>query len=373
MNRTSQRAGLTLVELIVALGLLALLMLAVVQLFDRTLTTWRNGDTRRSLVDASSVVTELVTDDLRGIESGPRGDVLLEWVTFDTNGDGVRETKWPRLRLVRKASGAEVARLQRDMEIAATKTKAKTAPDTDVVKPERASPALVEVLWMVVPASIKDKDARSTGIVWRGERLVGDATTKSFFADDFFGGSNLPPAGLTQEVTGGVLWLDVLCATQTSVVHDGWKLSSEPAGATASWDAWSRARPDASIHFWNEAHPGAVVAKSRPILPRRVRIELELERPVDRLRRTRTLETIDNQEIVLRIDDERRVPVEPGALVLVDAEWMKITSIDARKIVVERGQRGTTAVPHEKDALVHWGMRMVTEATVATYREDWNL
>jgi hypothetical protein len=374
MKRTSLsthgRSGLTLVELTLALGLLALLMLAVVQLFDRALDTWRASETRRAVMEEASVVTGLMTRDLRGIESGPRGDFLAEWVAFDTDGDGVKESKWPRFRLVREASAAEVARLRRDArDQNATKS---TVSDGEVVHLERASPEQVELLWMVVPASTSDQDARSEGVVWRGERLVTDSQSTSFLAEDAIGASNQPPAG-TDVVTGGVLWIQLLFAAQTSVVHDGWKISSDLSGAATSWDAWSKDRPDATIHAWNAPVSGMPHARSRPILPRRVRIELEIERPIDRVRRTRLVEPIDNQQTVLRVDDGRVVPGEPGSFVLIDAEWMKVGSIDGDKVVVERGLRGTTPFTHAKSAMLHWGLRMVTETPVATYREDWDL
>jgi hypothetical protein len=366
------RAGLTLIELVLAVGLLAVLMLAVFQLFDRSLLVWRNGETRRAVLEQSSVVIDSLGRDLRGIECGPRGDLVAEWVRFDTDGDGIKETKWPRLRLIRQASSAEVAQIERaDRE--ARETRSKPASSDEPIKLARSSPSLVEVVWMVAPASVRDKDARSEGLVWRGEHLVGDISEKSFFAPDFFGTSNLPPAGATEEVTGGLLWMNVLFAAQTSVVHDGWKLTKDLSGAATSWDAWVKGRPDVQQHEWNDKPAGMPKARARPILPRRVRIELEFERPADRTRRTRLLEAIDNNENVLRVDDEKRVPAEPDSYVLVDAEWMKVTSVDSGRVAVQRAQRGTTAVQHLKDALVHHGMRIVTETTVATYREDWDL
>lgn len=371
MKHATQRSGLTLIELVIALSLLALLMVFVIQIFDRALATWRTAETRRSVMEAASVVSDLVTEDLRGIEGGARGDFLLEWVMFDTNGDGVRETKWPRVRLVRQASGGEVARIHRELRLAAETKLA--VNDGEVVKVEPASPSHLEVVWMLAPSSTADKDARSVGILWRGERLVTDPASKSFFAHDFFGASNLPPAGATQEVTGGVLWMNVLLASQTTNVHGGWKISREAQGAATSWDAWSKDRPEASKHAWNEPQTGASVARLRPTLPRRARIEIEIERPIDRNRRTRLIELIDNQSVTLRVDDGARIPLEPDAHVLVDAEWMKVVSVDGRRVVVERAQRGTLAVPHEKDALLHFGLRMVTEVTLAAYREDWKL
>jgi hypothetical protein len=272
---------------------------------------------------------------------------------------------------VRQASASEVARIQRDMQLAVETKQA--VNDGEVVRPPPASPTQLEVVWMVAPSSTSDKDARSVGILWRGDRLVTAAGSKSIFAHDFFGASNLPPAGATQEVTGGVLWLNVMLASQATAVHQGWKISKEPSGAATSWDAWSKDRPNEGLHPWNERQAGIPAAKTRPVLPRRARVELEIERPVDRLRRTRLVELIDNQTTTLRVDDGNAVPVDPDAHVLLDGEWMKIVSVDGTRVVVERGQRGTTAVGHDKDTLVHYGLRMVTEATIAAHREDWQL
>lgn len=369
MKRAHGNSGLTLVELTIALGLLALAMLLLVQVFDRALATWRTAETRRSVMEAAVVAAELVTDDLRGVESGPRGDFLLEWVAFDTDGDGVRETKWPRLRLVRQASAADVARVQRDLLLERDPKAAQLGSEAATY--ERASPSQLEIVWLVAPASITDRDARSTGILWRGERLVTDARSKSFFANDFFGSSNLPPAGSTFEVTGGVLWLSIVCASQATDLEDGWVLARDASAAAPSWDAWSKDRPNPAVHPWNERHPALPTARGRPVLPRRVRVEVEIERPIDRLRRTRTLEAVDNQVTVLLVDDGDRVPAEVGRHVLVDAEWMKLTSVDGRRLVVERGQRGTTPAPHAAGALVHWGLAMTTEVTIPAHRTEW--
>ena len=167
--------------------------------------------------------------------------------------------------------------------------------------------------------------------------------------------------------------MNLLFAAQTSVVHDGWKVTQDLAGATTSWDAFVKNRPDVSTHPWNEKAAGMPSARGRPILPRRVRVELEFERPVDRVRRTRLADALGVEDNVLRIDDGRYVPSEPESYVLIDAEWMKVESIDGTRVVVKRAQRGTTPSLHARNALVHYGQRLVSETTVATYREDWDL
>ncbi|MBL8861300.1 MAG: prepilin-type N-terminal cleavage/methylation domain-containing protein [Planctomycetes bacterium] len=373
----SARRGLTLVELVLAIFLLSLLMLAVFQLFDRSLSVWRRGETRRALLEQSSVVLESLALDLRGLEPGSQGDFVVEWVRFDTDGDGLLETQWPRLRLVRQASAAEVARALARSEAAVRRAEgaaaaAELAREPVIAAP--ASPGLLEVVWTIQPASLTQPDARSEGVIYRGERALSDAASQSFFAPEFFGASQRPPAGATEEVTGGLLWMQVLCAAQTSVVNDGWRTGAGGLSAAApSWDAHGLGRPDRDAHAWNEPHPGQPAAKGRALLPRRVRIELEFERPVDRLRRTRLREPADNQDAFLVVDDGRRLPTEPGAHVLVGAEWMRVTSIDGGRVSVQRAQRGTSAAPHPTGSMVHWGTSLVREVPIATYRDDWNL
>lgn len=368
LTRPSARRGFTLVELMLALALLALLMLAVFQLLDRSLSLWRRAETRRAVLEQASAVSDLMAHDMRGIEGGARGDILAEWVRFDTDGDGIAETKWPRIRFVRQASSSDVERVERQASALVGR-----APGEEDPAIEPASPGLIEVVWLVAPASTKDKLARVEGRVWRGERLVDDASTKSFFAGDFFGGSNLPPAGQTDEVSGGLLWMNLLLAGQTSIVHDGWKVTSGLESAATSWDAWSRDRPDPELHPWNEKAPGMPKAKDLPLLPRRVRVELEFERPQDRLRRTTLAQPVDVGDTGLVVDDPDRIPREEDAYVLVDSEWMRVNSVDGRTVGVKRGERGTKAEAHAPGAMVHYGLRLVREVPVAQYREDWNL
>jgi hypothetical protein len=352
-----------------ALALLALLMLAVFQLLDRSLSLWRRVETRRSVLEQASAVSDLMAHDLRGIEGGKQGDIVAEWVRFDTDGDGIAETKWPRIRLVRQASAGDVARVERQMRAAAGPVRA--ADEDTLIEP--ASPGLIEVVWLVAPASMKDKVARVEGRLWRGERLVDDKSSKSFFAGDFFGGSNQPPAGQTEEVSGGLLWMNLLFAAQTSIVHDGWQVTGGLESAATSWDAWSRDRPDPELSPWNEIAPGMPKAKKLPLLPRRVRIELEFERPQDRLRRTTLTHAMDLGDTGLLVDDPDRIPREEDAYVLVDSEWMRVNSVDGKTVGVKRGERGTKAETHAAGAMVHYGMRLVREVPVAQYREDWNL
>jgi hypothetical protein len=301
---------------------------------------------------------------LRGIESGARGDLLCEWVRFDTDKDGVAETKWPRLRLVRPLSAGGVGRVS-----------ARTASSADA--PDGAAPVpsagLSEVIWLVAPAATEAASGRAEGRLWRGERLSAETTTKSFFADGFLGPSNQPPGGVTEEVSDGILWLHWMFAAPSSIVKDGWAHTAGPDGVASSWDAWSRSRPSAEIHYFNSAMQPASAASEleRPHLPRRIRIEIEIERAADRIRRTIVSAAFGPEESAFRADDPGKIPREEGACVLIDAEWMRVSSVDGSSVVVARAQRGTQKAHHDRGAMVHYGVRLVREVPVVAATQEW--
>jgi prepilin-type N-terminal cleavage/methylation domain-containing protein len=352
MTRTAQRAGFTLLELLLALSLMSILIVALVRLLDTSMNIWGRADAGRDLMESGTAVLDLMADDIDGVEGGPRGDLLAEWALLDTDRDGISGMPWMRLRLVRSASAAEVARL---------------APDRE----RRAGRELIEVCWALLPPSDgASRDERSSGVLWRGERMFGDTGSLGFFDERFFSESGKPPAGALYAVTGGVLWWNMTFATSTSTVHDGWNVGGRLADATLAWDAWTRDRASTEVHLFNERGAGIPDALDRPVLPRRVLIEIELERPAELRRRPRLAAPIDGEDQQLVIDDDLRAP-EEGTFVLVDEEWIKVTSVSGRRLSVRRGERGTRARPHEQDAVLHYGWRVVREVDVPLHREDW--
>lgn len=359
------RQGFTLIELVLAAALMAVLMMAVFGLMEGSLSLWRKSETRRNLSEQASGVSELLAADLRALEGGARGDLLAEWERFDTDGDGLKESAWPRLRFVRQASAAEMARIEAAHSADAGATR---APGQGPGQ----GPGLVEVAWFVLPYDKKDPDARSEGLVYRGVRRLDEREADSFFAKGFLAVGGTPDLSRLDEVTGGVLWLRPLFATQTSIVHDGWVAGPELADAATSWDAWAEERPDPTRHEWNVPGEGMPKVEEHALLPRRVRLELEVERPVDRKRRTRSLERIELSDVAFEVDDERLLP-EPGAFLKLDGEWMELKSRSGRQVIVSRGVRGTQPMIHDPGTLVHWGLPLVREVEVEMYREDWNL
>jgi len=347
------RSGLTLIELVIATGLLSLLMIAVFSLLDGSLSMWDRAEVRRELSDRNSGVMDLMAGELRSMESGAHGDAWLDWYDFDTDGDELRETAWPRLRFVRQASAAEVARI--------------TALDPE----PKLQSALIEVVYVVLPHGGDSEDQRSLGVLWRGVRLI-SSPTQSFLADDFFRRTGDPAPGSVEEVTGGILWLGVLCATQTSIVHDGWEIGDELADAATAWDAWDRDRLDATRHEWNVPGAGMPEVGDSALLPRRVRIELVMEREADLRRRTKLAELVTASDNVILVDDPLRLP-QTGEMIKIGGEWLLITNRAGVNVTVQRGRRGTQATVHQAGERIHFGERLVREVPIELYREDWNL
>lgn len=382
-GRALRRAGFTMLELVLAAGLMAVLMVAVFALIDGSMRMWRRTETRRNLTDQAIAVTELFAEDVRALEGGERGDLLLEWVRFDTDGDELKETLWPRLRFVRQASPEELARIFAEVEQPAgvqalaegePRAPAVSAPATaQVTGPARVdAPALIEVAWVIVPLDRKQRDARAEGLLYRGARRLGDRSSDSFFDSGFIRSSGLPHLEELDEVSAGLLWFQPLMATQTSIVHDGWSVGGEPRDAATSWDAWEQDRPDPTGHAWNQPTRGMAKPDGRPVLPRRLRLEVEFERALDRKRRPRTMTRIELTDVGIDVSDGTRLPA-PGHHVKIDGEWMLVTRVSGDRLTVKRGQRGTETMIHDADALVHWGLGLSREIPVALYREDWNL
>lgn len=353
------RRGLTLLELVLAVGLFAILSLAIFELLEGTLVTWRKSEVRRNQMETSTAVLELIAKDFQSLEGGSRGDLVAEWETFDTNSDGGRETVWPRIRMVRQASAADAARV-------ALQTQQKVD-----------GPDLTEVCWAVLPT----RGDESVGTLWRGERLVhGEANGSSgeqknivpFFDPSFVQRDGTLSPGALDELTGGILWFQILLATQTSAVNSGWTLGGGLESAATSWDAWRSGRPDDTRHEWNEAPSGMPRVEDKALLPRRVRIAMEFEDPTQRKRRTRLSSDIAATEVAFSVDDETRVP-KVGGFMRVDAEWMEVKSKNGRRLSVKRGARGTEAEPHAAGSQISHGGTVVREVLVPTYRDDWKL
>ena len=373
------KAGMTMVELVIATGLAALVMTALFRLLDLTLDLWAKGESRRTVVEQATATGELLAKDMRALHPGNQGDLWVEWHPFDVDGDGIIDRVWPRIRLIRQASRADLARLAAssiDPELVAlAKSQGlrleEVLPEGVDLSPPPTS-GLMVVGYCVVPAG-QGADVRGEGVLMRGEEIFKAGQMPAIFESNFFSASGQPRGGAMREVTGGVLWMGLQFATQTSIVWDGWKVGSDLKDTSASWDAWALGRPDPELSVWNQPGTGMPAIEDQALLPRRVRIELEFETPRDRKRRTRLADGIGKSDTMILVEDGGGVSPKAGQHVLVEGEWMELVRVRGDQVGVRRGRRGTEAVEHSRGALVHWGEPVTLEVPVPTYRDDWNI
>ena len=372
------RRGLTLVELLTATLLAAFVVTGLVRLLDLTLDMWSKAEVRRDGVERTNTLLGLMADDLRNLHGGASGDLLVDWQPFDHDADGLADRAWPRLRLVRQVGAAAVQQLQaRAAEEAAAFAAADGEAPVPTSAPDGRAPAgplpeatgLVEVAWVLVPDDAGPD--RFRGRLLRGERLFGDLGRDSLLDPALLSGGR-PEDGVLDDVATGVLWLGVELATQTTVLSNGWEVGPRLADACTAWDARAADRIDPELHARNELGKGMPAFGGRPLLPRRVRLVLELEREKDIKRRTRLLDAATAVQTQLQVDDERRVP-EPGSYVLIDGEWMEVLGIDPGRIRVRRGARETAAHELPAGALVHYGASVETEVPILLHEDDWRL
>ena len=369
-RRTAPRAargsaGLTLIELVVATGLVSLIVVALVQLVDSTLSVWSRTEARRDVLEHATSITELLAQDLHAVEGGPRGDFLADWAAHDLDGDGIAGLFLPRLRFVRRMSAAELSR-------------AGLSPDAPKGGP--GGGALLEIVWFLNTVPTPDNGASNVpagdGVagLWRGERLVdrGTDATASFFDPGFFDGRGQAPDGSVTQVSRSVLWFGALFASQTSDLSGEWTQGRGLEDCSVAWDGRTAGRTDEDLTPLNQPASGTPRAKELPVLPRRVRFEVEIERPIDLRRRTVLREQVGPGSATITVRDSRFVP-RPGAFLRVDEEWMELESVQGELLTVGRGARGSRNTDHAPGALVHWGRRSVREVRIDAFREDWNL
>lgn len=400
-------AGVTLLELLLATGLAAIVITAVLTVTQNALRIWTRGEASRDAREVASVVLGGIAADLRQLHASSEGDLVVDWVPFDLERDGVLERAFPRIRLVREVSGAERDAIER-RAIADAAREARAAAiargEQDADQPERLTEeellaargmtstelsagalgaerdveggTLAEVLYAVVPSGGEGAE-RTTGVLLRSERLHTPGEPLRFMTDEAFDRVGFPAAWTRpQEIAGGVLWFEPLLATQTSDISGagGWGSASSGAKAAAtSWDAWRRGRPDVDVSAWNEPVAGMARAGDRPLIPRAVRLHIEVERAADRRRAPVLGASVDPVATTIAVSSTARLQGAVGRHVLVGPEWMHVRQVRADALVVTRGRRGTSARAHAPGTKVLLGESATLVVPLMLHDDDWGL
>lgn len=342
---SGQRRGFTLLELLVAMALLATLGTFLVSLLKNSFDLYRQGDQRGDLYANAVPILEKLEDDLRAVHSGPDGRFLLETSSFGGGkgmGDGFL------LRLVRVMPHGEQSHPV--LRKAGSKPGAQGRFDGSDPGPEAradlAPPSgLMEVAWALItePADAADRPGILT--LYRG--VHAPALQKgSFFDTGAEGGpdeawvrTNLRP------VATDVLGLWILCYGQES---QDWGEAdvlerTNPEGLSSStWDSTRGILPRAA--FALARSPESAADPRDDVYPRMVRLILHVgrgSRPEAKLRTT-----MRPDDTILRVNSTRDLPVEgvDDRMVKVGLEWMALGTTEATDARVQRRRRHTSSV-----------------------------
>ncbi len=411
-SRPSGRAGMTLAELILATGLAAIVMSSMVSIVNSALNLWTKGESTRQAREASSAVGSMMAHDLRQLHGSPEGDLLVDWDIHDVDRDGQIERIWPRMRFVRDASAreaawigrralAEAARMKREAkrieagddaeEVVEALTEEELLEAAGVSRqdmalgqgnaPDTSASELLEILYAVIPEGTTD-DLRYSGKLVRAERVHRAGDPPVLMRADAFDGRGIPDLNFAKEVARGVLWMRPLMATQTTNVippvkkedKRAWTTNGQSAvDAATSWDAWGRGRPSVEVTDWNEPPVGMPRPGLKPLLPRRIRLELELQRSSDRKRAPQLIDVLEEAATTFEVTSGARLSTAVGRDVMVGGEWMKIRSVRGDTVTVQRGTRSTKARLIASGTKVLVGSPVIIDLPIVMYEDDWRV
>jgi prepilin-type N-terminal cleavage/methylation domain-containing protein len=350
-----KRNGFTLVELLLALGLFSLILVVLMRLLDATLATMGQASGERERFVREGALLNFVARDFDSLAGGAAADLLVSTRRFDVDGDGIAGRPWPRLVFVRQVPPQE-----RFSELG----------NSD----PSAALTLSEVVWTVLPRSVPRRSEgapgrRGDGILVRSERLL-SSDVPSLFSPAAYAPTGQPLLTY-EEVQTGILWLEVLCAAQTTRLEEGWQVGSNLESASPSWDARGGARLAGTDLRENELHPALPgVPVSEPLLPRRVRLAIELEREEEHRRRTYNLAAVEPAAEAFAVARPERLPAV-GEYFLMGEEWLLLRGVEGNEVRVQRAQRGSRATLHGQRTPLQFGEVVVREFEIPWAKERW--
>mgnify|MGYP001216375304 CR=1 FL=1 len=393
-----RREGYTLMETLIAMGLLVVLGGGLVTLLSQSVSVWRTAERRGRLYEQGRALLDLVSADLRSTVVRVAGATDATWMRFLCDEDP--ESGFQRLRFVRSTSG-ELSDpiLRHGGERVSSHAPFHYRGRRVSVEAEHngllAPGGIMEVFYTIDPRP-------GVHYVWRGVRApVGGAG--SLFVDsnvvssDDEGRASGDAAGtpladdrpfylerFAVPVAERVLFFGFRFWTPTTTTWDSVpplrnRSKGDESGPSLLWDSTRALIGEGEAFggddtYWKR-RPGSLEEAWDDVFPRFVEVTIVLLRDDFELG-PRLAADIGSSDHTLTLTAPIELSEDPlERLIFVDREWMGIESVSGRQLeVYNRGVRGTEARSHERGAQVRIGVvfRRVVAIPSFREREDWD-
>lgn len=358
-------AGFSLLELLVATALFAVLGALLFQVMGGAGEVWARGQRLRELEEQAAAVLEVLADDLRHLwPGGGEGRLLCTHRPLDGDGDGVPEQRATLLRFTRVAHEERVSpALRRAGETPLAQEHATLLGGdpatllptgglaeslyTTATLPGEALPSLVRRVRMPVGGAGSLLDP---ALAERPDRLLAEAVA----------------------LAGRVLSFELRFWGPGTT---DWDAGGDGVAASRAWDSTRGILPRDDAGFAHGRGAASLLQPSDDVFPALVKVALVLDTSGDdRLGVARLAEEVGSESSTLRLTAARFRGGEQGegGHLWIDGEWVAVERRDGRELTVRRGQRGSLPMPHAAGAVLRAGRLYERVLAIPAARERWD-
>ena len=332
-----RQQGLTLIEILVALGIFVMLGSGLVMFLRDGISTWQIGESRREGIERAEAILEPMCADLRSLftqpDPGPGGgyvDVLLL-----CDRDANRRSRLRMVSVLDEETRNPISRIAGSLTGGLADIDYRNDSMEARLGILRAPGGLCEVSYSMGPEQASE-------VLWRGFKspIGGEG---SLFED-----ANLAPdvdgtPMRSRPVADGVLYLQ-------------WSFWG---GDRRHWD---RGKPQAPITFWDSTRgilepdrdsgiswdAGSRDDPEDDVFPDTVEVLLVL-RPARSLALGRLTIDLDERSRTIPVDSTAQYPMGADNYIRIDSEWIRVGRIDSDAFHgCDRGVRGSLATTHQR-------------------------
>ncbi|MCB9899216.1 MAG: prepilin-type N-terminal cleavage/methylation domain-containing protein [Planctomycetes bacterium] len=360
-TRPTRVRGFTLIEVLAATALFAVLGTMLFQMMSGATEIWTRGERVRDMEEQAGAALDLLTDDLRHVWCGVPGEgeqdsrFLCEFREFDHDGDGLDDARTTTLRFTRLLhESRSVPWLRHAGERPASDGVATLTGEED---PAELQPTggLAESLYTVVtvpgeplPSLIRKVRTPPGG----PDSLLAPELHEERLLDE------------SVRLVDRVLFFGVACWTPDT---RDWDAAPLEGGPSFVWDSTRGILPPDSGFAYAEG-PGSLLDGHDDLWPTVVRVTLVLDPYQGSAVAPGTLaDDVTAQATALRLRKALSGDDRQPSHVWVEGEWMDVVSVSGRDLVVRR-----RALPrdHAAGAQVRTGFSFTREVLLPSVREN---